>query len=391
MALLFLVASSAGCPERVAEPDRSATATDDASTSADRTRGGTTSSQPPGRAAGKWSGAGQLSHARAELSLVRLDNGEVLAIGGEASFSPSAAVDRFDPKTSRWTKASALMVARHHHSSVLLADGRVMVVGGIGKEHDRLASVEMFDPKTATWKSAAPLNSGRSNHSAMVLPNGHVLVVGGRDENDECVASCARYDPAKNKWTKATPLPSATCDLSLLKRADDILALGGISRDGVRGMLAFSSSTGKWTKRAAPSTRREAHAVTLFADGRVMITGGNAGGRGGRLSSSQMYQTTGDAWQPAAALLGPRVAHSATLLTDGRVLVSGGRADDNLATTEIYVPSQKRWLRGPQMPQPRSAHQAIALEDGRVLVAGGYVGTGARVAPSPDTAVFQAQ
>ncbi len=391
-----LLAASAGCPERRAAPGpgSSTSASPPGSTEICEnapTSVSTAPSQQPSGVAGAWSPAGELSSARAELSLVLLPNGDVLAIGGEASFSPSSTVDRFDPKSARWNKVASLETARHHHSSVLLADGRVLVAGGIGPQHARLSSVEIFDPKSNDWKAAAPLSSARSNHAATMLPSGQVLLVGGRDGNDQCTASCTLYDPAKDVWSAAVDLPHAVCDLSLLSRADVVLALGGASRDAVRGMLAYSIGSSSWSKRAAPTARRQAHAATLLTDGRVLISGGNAAGQGARLSSTEVYHPSRDQWQTAAALSRPRVAHSVTLLADGRLLVSGGRDEDNLATTQILNVDENRWQPGPAMPAARSAHRAVRLSDGRVLVAGGYLGTGQQVAPTKHTAIFRSK
>jgi len=77
-----------------------------------------------------------------------------------------------------------------------------------------------------------------------------------------------------------------------------------------------------------------------------------------------------------------RAGHSVTLLADGRVLVAGGDSEiarptpgDALATAELYDPVTETWTPTGSMNTPRTWHGvAVQLGNGKVLVAGGCTG-----------------
>jgi len=61
-------------------------------------------------------------------------------------------------------------------------DGRVLVVGGVGKAA-YLTSAETFDPATGIFTAAGWMTIGRSDHAAALLPDGDVLITGGRADS----------------------------------------------------------------------------------------------------------------------------------------------------------------------------------------------------------------
>jgi hypothetical protein len=77
---------------------------------------------------------------------------------------------------------------------------------------------------------------------------------------------------------------------------------------------------------------------------------------------------------PLADLATARSGHTATLLADGRVLITGGDASSSV---EIYDPSTESFAVTGNMSSARSGHTATRLSDGRVLVFGGTVGSSA--------------
>lgn len=67
-----------------------------------------------------------------------------------------------------------------------------------------------------------------------------------------------------------------------------------------------------------------------------------------------------------------------TVLADGRVLVAGGAVyDENglggqaIAATEIYDPVADSWSAGPDLLEPRKDATGLLLADGSVLIVGG--------------------
>src|SRR5262245_52436263 len=80
---------------------------------------------------------------------------------------------------------------RAHLTATPLANGRVLVVGGVGE-----TSTELYDPATGTWSAGGTLTTPRWLHEAVRLQDGRVLVAGG----GAYTPTAELYDPAANRW-----------------------------------------------------------------------------------------------------------------------------------------------------------------------------------------------
>src|SRR5437773_11976744 len=85
---------------------------------------------------------------------------------------------------------------RARHTATLLADGRVLVVGGLGPGR---GNSEIYDPGTNKWSPAGNLISARANHQAVRLADGRVLVMGGRQPGRP-LSSAEIFDPVLRSW-----------------------------------------------------------------------------------------------------------------------------------------------------------------------------------------------
>ena len=141
---------------------------------------------------------------------------------------------RRDPWTvaeGTWTRAAAMSEARWGHTATPLADGRILVVGGVGIEDRSLASAEIYDPATDRWAVTGAMSEARDGHTATPLADGRILAIGGVGANGEALASVEIYD----------------------------------------------STTGQWSLMESMDRPRAKHTATLLRDGRVMVVGGNYG------------------------------------------------------------------------------------------------------------------
>jgi hypothetical protein len=126
----------------------------------------------------RWSPVGPPSSARSSVATLRLDDGDVLVVGGSDG-SPLATVERFHPATSAFLTAAPLGTPREAHTATLLPDGRVLVAGGERTFAAFLSSAEISDPGVGAWTATVAMSEVRMAHTATLLLDGRVLIAGG--------------------------------------------------------------------------------------------------------------------------------------------------------------------------------------------------------------------
>ena len=139
---------------------------------------------------------GPMHHARVAHTATLLADGRVLVVGGYAG-SVSSSAEIYDPKTGSFTETASLITARCKHTAGLLSDGRVLVAGGSDNRgwNGSLSSAEIYDPKTERFTSASALNDSRFKlpDEAVRLADGKLLIAGGSKEVEV-------FDPAHGKF-----------------------------------------------------------------------------------------------------------------------------------------------------------------------------------------------
>jgi RHS repeat-associated protein len=132
-------------------------------------------------------------------SATQLPDGRWLMVGGEGALLGKAQL--LDPATGQAvTLESAPNTPRAFHSASVLADGRVLVLGGLGADGLIVRGAEVFEP--ASQRFAALPDTGlipRARHTATVLMDGRVLVAGGISERGDLLAESELWDPATGR------------------------------------------------------------------------------------------------------------------------------------------------------------------------------------------------
>ena len=124
---------------------------------------------------------GSLAHARYKHAIVRLPNGNILAIGGSDerdSRGKLDSIESYDPATERFTIAGRAAAKRYKIGSavVVLGDGRVLIAGGAPR-------AEIFNPATGKAATVGPRFGGSLNFATATAVPGGVLVAGGYYED----------------------------------------------------------------------------------------------------------------------------------------------------------------------------------------------------------------
>lgn len=130
---------------------------------------------------------GPLGTARSGATATLLADGRVLIVGGgrpdREPRSALANAELFDPATGRFSATGKLAQARYKHGAVRLENGDVLVVGGSDvRDYDgKLRSVERYDVATGRFVAAGNLADARFKiaDGLLLLPGNRVLVAAG--------------------------------------------------------------------------------------------------------------------------------------------------------------------------------------------------------------------
>ena len=134
--------------------------------------------------------------------------------------------------------------------------------------------------------------------------------------------------------------------------------------------LAFPAASAPGATILNPE--RTAHAASLLASGKVLITGG--ANEGAILNSALLYDPALGTFTPTGNMVMARSYHTSTLLNSGQVLITGGDLSDGKIskTAELYDPVTGTFkLVAKTMKIARDKHTANLLPDGKVLLVGG--------------------
>ena len=291
---------------------------------------------------GTFTKTGDMISSRSGHTATLLADGRVLIVGGMGGSSTElSSAELYDPGRGTFIRTGNMITPRRGHTATLLADGRVLVAGGFGQSsRGTVASAELYDPATGTFTITGSMTNAQSGHAATLLHNGKVLIAGGIIATGPVLPDCAElYDPASGTFS-AVPLshslvwPTAT----LLPDGNVLTAVG-----------RFVESVG-------------------FVQGRYGII---------RLSfeSSQLFDPVANTFTATGEIpLYTTYWHTATLLKNGMVLIAGGGDGDNgfySASAALFDPATRTFNETASMTTVRDWHTATLLNDGTVLITGG--------------------
>ena len=147
----------------------------------------------------------------------------------------------------------------------------------------------------------------------------------------------------------------------------EAVVIGGFLESRQASDHVYALRGDKWVK-LPPLNRARAAAAAAVVGNRIVVVGGQAGGK--LVPQTEIYD--GQGWTQAAAMPTPREHLGAA--SDGRYLYAvGGRglsATENTPAFERYDPERDRWTGLDPMPKLAGAVGAAFL-DGRVIAVGG--------------------
>ena len=356
-----------------------------------------------------WPGAiatsptGDMKNARGAYTATLLANGLVLVAGGDsAPYTNSIAgingAELYDPSTGTFALTGSMTSPRYAHTATLLPNGKVLVTGGLGnggsgKPPPVLASAELYDPAAGTFAATGNMLAPRTNHTATLLATGKVLIVGGIGNigitgqipySGHGLLTAELYDPASGLFTTVGSMSRGRYAhaATLLANGKVLITGGFISSDPAEIPFPpftdeaelYDPVSGSFASAGSMHTGRALHTSTLLSNGKVLLTGGY-----GVSAHEEIYDPTTGTFSSTGSMAIRRLAHTATLLSTGQVLIAGGWTDPcyllcgTAATTtlELFDPASGTFTPIGTMRAARTAHTATVLPNGDTLLAGG--------------------
>ena len=270
-----------------------------------------------------------------------LADGRVVVVGGQdgGTHNGTNITALFDPATETWVNGTPMTDLRWYATSTTLADGKVLATSGDAPDGTRSQIPELYDPATNTWVRLTGAQRDQGLYPFMfVLPNGLVYDAGPK-------TNTALLNPAgTGSWT---PGPTALYSTNGYAESAVQYLPGKILRAG-GGDPAIKTAMVVDMNVANPSWRaidpmafaRRRMNLTILADGTVMALGGTGSGdsEAAAVLAGEIWDPVTEDWTTVEPMAEARMYHSsAIMLADGRVVIGGGEAGGRLRA-QIYSP-----------------------------------------------------
>jgi hypothetical protein len=323
------------------------------------------------------------------LAVVLNDGRVFLTVSNGQGYSTEAGL--YDPATSQFVPTGSLGVDREMPSITLLPDGRVLLAGGQtctmpanggSASCKTLSTAQVFDAAAGKFAATGSMKAARSSPIAVRLADGRVLVTGGFN-NGQLVTSAELYDTKTGKFTATGSLVSGIyVSCGILLQDGRVLLIG----DSAGATQIYDPKKGQFAKGPSMVKPHNYGIPTLLSDGRVLVTGGaeSLSGDQAGTADAEIFDPATEAFSATGSMSVPRVGHTATRLADGRVLITGGQAIASLfsqsasqqfySSAELFDPSSGKFSPAGSMTEARGEPLAVLLPDGKVLICGGWSG-----------------
>jgi Domain of unknown function (DUF1929)/Invasin, domain 3/Bacterial Ig-like domain (group 2) len=272
-----------------------------------------------------------------------LPDGRLLVSGGGSGNGlghPNS--DIFDPATASWIAGPNMSYARWYPTNTTMPDGQVLTVAGADENGNPVPIPEIGDG--TSWRSLTGASLTLPNYPRdFVAPDGRIFAAGPSQLSHWLDVA------GTGIWTNGPSMNygSRTYGSAVMYEAGKILFVGGNSSPtNTAEIIDLNQPNPQWTYTGSMTYARWNLNATVLPTGDVLVTGGVNGDRANpalKVNATELWNPTSGTWTllaNSAPLL--RGYHSTTLLLpDGRLIHSGGGAGggtiDNL-NYEIFSP-----------------------------------------------------
>jgi serine/threonine-protein kinase PknK len=182
---------------------------------------------------GAWAELPPLQHARAAAAAAVVGD-KLVVVGGQNAKQIVPQTEVFDGQS--WNQAPDMPNPREHLAAV--SDGTyVYAIGGRFLSADKnSAAFDRFDPESGKWTSLVEMPTPRGSYGATFI-DGRIVAVGG-EEPTQVLGAAEMYDIGTGKWTKLPPLPTPRHAEVVAAVGSTVYCIGGANRPTHEGAVA---------------------------------------------------------------------------------------------------------------------------------------------------------
>lgn len=223
-------------------------------------------------------------HARHEAAFVGVDDKYYL-LGGRG-IKP---VDIFDSKTQTWTSGAKPPIEIHHFQPVVYA-GEIYLLGAMTGKYPGetpLPGIVIYNPGKDAWRIGAEIPTDRRRGGAgSVLYNDKIYLVCGITDGHRGghVAWFDVYDPATNTWQLLPDAPRSRDHFQAVIKDDKLYALAGRTTVAATNPFAntigevdvFDFATNTWSTLSEPLPTLRAGNAAIALNDDILVVGGES-------------------------------------------------------------------------------------------------------------------
>jgi N-acetylneuraminic acid mutarotase len=268
-------------------------------------------------------------------------------------------------RSDRWTALRPSPLERTEVAAARI--GRlVYVVGGFERESGRTtAAVERYDIRRNRW-SRAPSMPIALNHPTAVAHRGRLYVHGGYRASRELskpTGALLRFDPERRRWRRLPSSPTPRAAHALAAIDGRLYAAGGANDSGsLRSLEVYDIRRRRWRRGPSFPGPARNHTTGVASGGRFYVL---AGRDAANYAAAERYDPRRRRWERLPDLGTPRGGIASVRLPGERIVVFGGESlmpgGTTIREVEVFDPDQRRWRRLPDLRTPRHGLGGAAL------------------------------
>jgi hypothetical protein len=341
-----------------------------------------------------WRAGAFLPAAADGLTAVRLGDGSVVAVGGEAALTAHTRMAALlSPGAASWARLPDAPVDLDTPAALVLTPETVMIVAPSYASY-MLASPSkalLLDVLHRTWTMLPEVPIPLLRPALYRLDMTRVIAVGAVGGPVGAV-----FDLHRGRWAAiGSPLPNLASYTTVMLPGRGMMMMITVAIDGhlqpypVRRASLLDSSL-RWVPLAPPPyTADGAVAVVLGVD-RVLFACGRPAGDDPAAQAPRplLYVPSSNAWIIAGSTGQNHRGGSLVGLSGGRALLIGGHSALGEPTMECLLFAGLTWGPAAPLPGPWAGFAAVAVDESHVLLLGGDRSGPTTIGPVADTIVW---